>query len=77
MTDPAPDEETDAVAPVGPAPPPAPAPPPTHLVARSAIAGVTVVVAVVAAVLALQHELPGELLDLVARYFEWLFGIGA
>ena len=49
--------------------------PPTHVLARSAVAGVTVVLAVVGVIAVLHRELPGELLEVVADYFGWLFGL--
>jgi hypothetical protein len=52
-----------------------PTPPPTHLLARSAVAVAAAVLPMVAAVLALRHRLPSELLELVVRYFDWLFGL--
>ena len=52
-----------------------PAAPPTHLLARSVVAGIAVVLAVVGVVLVLHHELPTELLELVSRYFDRVFGL--
>jgi hypothetical protein len=54
---------------------PRPSAPPTHVLARSAVAGVAVVLAVAGVVAALRGDLPAELLGLVADYFDRLFGL--
>jgi hypothetical protein len=71
-----PDDDLDepAAEPVETGRPRLPAPP-TYVLARSAVAGATVVLAVVGVIAVLHRELPVELLELVAHYFDWLFGL--